>query len=98
MTAAPEPQSTRVDRWEIRCRFNRARYRERMKSGEFAFVLSKRNPIVQKPNDPDPLPANYRFTCEWYYKDVQSGAKVADGHYYELDDGTTTDHDPKHLR
>ena len=24
--------------------------------------------------------------------------KVAEGHFYELEDSTTTDHDPKHLR
>ena len=68
-----------------------------MEAEEFQMIV-KRKPIIRKANDPDPLPGNFKFTCEWTYRDPQANnRKVADGHFYELDDGTTTDHDPKHL-
>jgi hypothetical protein len=61
-------------------------------------ITVRRKPITRDPADPDPLPSNYKFTCEWVYRDpANSNRKVADGHFYELDDGSTTDHDPKHL-
>jgi hypothetical protein len=93
-------QWTRVDRWEIRCRFNRARLRERMEAGEFRMYVPKRKPIERRIDERDPLPPRYKFTCEWFYRDesLQPPVKVADGHFYEFDDGSTTEHDPKHLR
>ncbi|OFW39355.1 MAG: hypothetical protein A3J29_02915 [Acidobacteria bacterium RIFCSPLOWO2_12_FULL_67_14b] len=69
-----------------------------MEAGELELHVPKRKPIDRIPDDPDPLPATYVFTCEWYYREVVTGLKVADGHFYELSDATTTDHDPKHLR
>ena len=83
----------RVDRWEIRCRFNRARYRERLDNGEFLFDQRKRRPVPAHAN----LPQDFKFSIEWYYIEPHSGDEVAHGHCYELADGSTTPHDPKHL-
>ena len=94
---APQGRPKRVDRWTLRCRFNRARYRERVAANELTMTV-KRKSVTRKPNDPDPLPDNIKFTCEWTYRDPRAhDHKIADGHFYERNDGSTTDHDPKHL-
>lgn len=68
-----------------------------MEANEFTMTV-KRKPITRRPNDPDPLPDTVKFTCEWVYRDpVANNKKVADGHFYEHEDGTQTDHDPKHI-
>jgi hypothetical protein len=87
------PIEKRVDRWEIRCRFNRSGYRERINNGQLQFDLRKRKPV--KP-DSD-LPQAYKFSIEWYYIDPQTGDELAHGHCYEYEDQSTTAHDPKHL-
>ena len=71
-----------------------------MEAGEFTLHVPKRTPVKRELDDPDPLPAAYKFTCEWYYRDERTRppVKVAEGHFYELEDRTTTDYDPKHLR
>lgn len=93
MTTAPQ-LPRRVDRWQIRCRFNRAQYLLR---SDFKIELTKRKPVIHDPAAPDPLPAHFKFTCEWVCRNTATKAKVADGHFYELADGSRTDPDPKHL-
>jgi hypothetical protein len=83
----------RVDCWELRCRFNRAR---ELRVDLYKPVVTKRKELDRPPDDPDPLPPNYKFTCEWVCRDANN-LKVADGHFYELDDQSRTDYDPKHL-
>jgi hypothetical protein len=71
-----------------------------MEEGEFKLRVPRRVPVTRTPGNPDPLPLNYEFSCEFYYKDerTQPPRKIAEGHFYELVDGTTTEHDPKRLR
>jgi hypothetical protein len=89
---SPSPPEKRVDRWEIRCRFNQARYQQRAESGEFVIETKKK---VIRPGSG--LPLGYKFSVEWYYINPHDGNQMAQGHYYERDDESTTQHDPKHL-
>jgi hypothetical protein len=92
---SPTPRR-RLDAWALRCLFNKT-YR-RFIEARTAGVNVKRKPITRKVGDPDPLPDDHKFTCEWTYRDPSAGGKkLADGHFYERADGSTTDPDPKHL-
>lgn len=79
----------------MRCWFNRSRYVERELAGEF----NRYTPPTPKPVKPEwNLPPSFKFTVSWTLFDRQTGVLMAEGHYYILDNGSTTPLDPKHLR
>jgi hypothetical protein len=85
----------RADDWELRCRFNRGRYFERLQAGEF-----KTQTKIQKPNKKSMQPAGTQSHIVLYFDPV-TNEEIAKVHQYVLPDGSLGGHglpDPKHLK
>ena len=80
----------------MRCRFNRARYWERLRAGEFSAVI-KRSAHPAPPSSGQP---HCTHSQSVYYIDLASGAEVARVHQYLRPDNTiggSGKPDPKRL-
>ena len=65
------PEAQRVDSWELRCRFNRARYWARAQSGEFEQQLDRENTATK-----DGGPAE-SIQEQWILSERTSGNQIA---------------------
>jgi hypothetical protein len=73
----------RVDDWELRCRFNRGRYNERLQAGE----------LIAKPEPPHAAGAEHgqdagTISQMVYYLDRTTGQEMASVHQFVRPDGT----------
>jgi hypothetical protein len=87
------PREKLADCWEIRCRFNRSGYDAKLASGEFSLIEKKKPARVNSAK----VPANCKYSIEWYYIHAVTQDEMAHGHCYEFIDQTQTPRDPKHL-
>jgi hypothetical protein len=81
MVPVVPPIERRVDAWEMRCRFNRARYWQRLQSGEF-LARSKSRPARPTSGQPPGITSE-----EVYYIDRQTNTTLARVHQYVLPGG-----------
>ncbi len=84
------PIVKRVDAWELRCRFNRARYVQMVQRGELIAKLDRTNPSRSGPPN--------TFHQQWYYIHPVSGDQMARVSQFVYADGTIArPPDPKFL-
>lgn len=80
--------------WTLRCLFNRAGLYDRWLNGEFADLPPKKRTI---PPGSTTAPPGSAFSVTAYYVGRADGVQVAEVHFFELSDGSHTEHDPKNL-
>ena len=81
----------RVDAWEMRCRFNKARYWERAQRGELDAVLDRRNPATTggPPNS---------IQEQWFIYEPNNGPQLARiSRFLDQDGNEIRSADPKDL-
>lgn len=91
---SPNSPERRLDVWSLRCLFNLAGLYDRWLKGEFADEPPKKRAV--RPGSPN-APPNSSFSVIAYYIDQTDGHQLAEVHFFELSDGSSTEHDPKNL-
>lgn len=86
----------RVDRWEMRCRFNQANLATRARNGEFDLVITRPSALATESYGQEPGTNSH----EVYYRDKGTGVEVARVHQFvkpsgEL--GASGEPDPQRL-